>query len=144
MPSVIVQIADAVKARLAAATFSLPVTVRRAYSPFYDLKDMDGVRLTVVPEGNQIANLDRARFSYAVSVDVAVQRKVASDEPATVDPLMDLTQEVIDCLRATRQLAAFPDASFTRAEAKAIYSPAHVAEKRLFTSVTTFTYTLHQ
>jgi hypothetical protein len=144
MASIVVQIADAVKAQLEAETFSLPVTVKRAYSPSYDLKDMDGVRVTVVPEGNQITNLDRNRFSNAVSVDVAVQRKVASDEPATVDPLMGLMQEVIDCLKANRRLTAFPDCSFMRADAKAIYSPAHVAEKRLFTAVTTFTYMLNQ
>lgn len=144
MPSVVVQIAEAVRAELEDATFSLPFSLRRAYSPTYDLKSMEGVQITVVPEGNQISNADRGRFANAVSIDVAVQRKVASDEPAVVDPLMDLMQEVIDYLKAHRRLAAFPDASFTRADAKAIYSPAHVAEKRLFTSVTTFTYTLHQ
>lgn len=144
MASIVVQIAEALKDQLEVATFSLPVTVKRAYSPSYDLKDMDGVRLTVVPEGNLITNLDRSRFANEVSVDVAVQRKIASDDPATVDPLMDLMQEVIDLVKGNRGLATTPVASFKRAEAKAIYSPSHVAEKRLFTAVSTFTYVLHQ
>jgi hypothetical protein len=144
MPSVIVDIADAVLEQLRAATFSLPVSLKRDYAPAFDLKEMDGVRVTVVPEGNAMTNLDRARTNHSVSVDVAVQRKVAGTDPASVDPLMHLTQEVIDAVMAARPLAAFPSASFTRAENKAIFSPAHLTEKRLFTSVVTFTYTLHR
>jgi len=139
MSSVIVDVAGAVMGELEEGTFAMPFTLARAYTPIYDLKEMDGVRVTVVPRESAITNLDRGRVSNAVAVDVAVQRKVASVEPAVIDPLMGLVQELGDFL-TRRKLAAAPDARWTRIENGVIYAPEHMNEKRMFTSVLTVTY----
>jgi len=143
MSSVIVDVAAAVVDELEEGTFAIPFALARGYVPHYDLKEMDGVRVTVVPREDVLTNLDRARMSNAIAIDVAVQRKVSSVDPSALDPLMSLVQQISDFL-SRRTLTSRPDASWTRTENKAIYAPEHLTEKRLFTAVITLTYTLHQ
>lgn len=140
MPSVAVAIAESIRADLTAHTFSVPVTVSRKYVPAWDLKEIDGIQITVVPRSNGLANADRSRLSNEVAVDVAVQRKVGYGTPAELDPLMDVVQEVTDFL--TRLPVA--GASWLRIANVPIYAPDHLHEKRMFTSVITCTYLIHR
>lgn len=139
MASVAKQIASALLDELDAHTFSRAVRVVRKYVPQMDLRDMDGVLVTVVPRGNEIANADRSRVSNQVSIDVAVQAKVRSTNAEDVDPLMDVVQEVADFL-TRRRLDAVPGASWLRIANVPIYAADHLAGKSMFTSVLTVTY----
>jgi H2-forming N5,N10-methylenetetrahydromethanopterin dehydrogenase-like enzyme len=143
MPSVAASIAAAVKAELAGQTFSPPITCERKYAPHWDLRDIDGVQVTVVPRGNELASESRAQLSNQVSVDVAVQKKVSAATPAELDPLMNLVQDVTDFL-TRRPLAGFALASWLRITNTPIYAPEHLADKRLFTSVLTVTYVVQR
>jgi hypothetical protein len=143
MPSVAASIAAAVLTELAGQTFSMPVTCARKYSPNWDLRDIDGVQLTVVPRGNEIASASRGELSHQVAVDVAVQKKASASTPAEIDPLMDLVQEVADFL-TRRRLAGYADASWLRITNSPIYAPEHLTDKRLFTSVLTVTYVVQR
>jgi len=143
MASVSASIAAAVVAELAGQTFSMPVTCARKYAPNWDLRDIEGVQISVVPRGIDIASASRSQLSIQVSVDVAVQKKAAASTPAELDPLMDLVQEIADFL-TRRPLAAYADASWLRIANTPIYAPDHLTEKRLFTSVLTVTYIVHR
>jgi len=143
MPSIPVSVAAAVRDELAAGTFAIPFSPVRAYMPAYDLKEMDGVRVTVVPRENVMTNLDRSRISNAVGVDIAVQRKLSSVEPAAVDPLMDLMQQIANFVDR-RKLSLMASAKWTRQEHRVLYAPEHMRDMRLFTSVLTVTYTVAQ
>ena len=76
-------------------------------------------------------------------MDVAIQRKLLTVNPADVDPLMDLVQEIADVLTRLK-LAAAPEASWLRIANTPIYAPDHMQEKRMFTSVLTVTYVIHR
>lgn len=143
MPSVAASIAAAVLAELAGQAFSMPVTCARKYAPAWDLKEIDGIHVTVVPKGNDIANASRSQLANSVTVDVAVQRKVGAQTTAELDPLMDLVQEITDFL-TRRPLALYQSASWLRIVNSFIYAPDHLTDKRLFTSVLTVTYLVHR
>ena len=143
MASVAASIAAAVLAELAGQTFSLPVVCQRKYAPNWDLKDIDGIQVTVVPKGNEITTATRNELSNQISVDVGIQRKVNASTPAEIDPLMDLVQELADFL-TRRPLAAYANASWLRIANTPIYAPDHLTDKRLFTSVLTVTYVVHR
>lgn len=143
MASVASAIAAAVLTELAGQTFSVPVVCQRKYAPSWDLKDIDGIQVTVVPKGNDIAVASRGQLASQVSVDVAIQRKVHASTPAEIDPLMDLVQEVSDFLTRL-PLSDYPDASWLRIANTPIYAPDHLTDKRLYTSVLTVTYVVHR
>lgn len=143
MPAVTVDIADAILDALAAHAFSVGLTVARKYVPVLDLRDIDGVHVTVVPRSVGITNADRSRCANEVAVDVAIQRKLPAIATADVDPMMDLVQEIADFLTRLK-LAAVPAASWLRIANTPIYAPDHMQEKRMFTSVLTVTYIMHR
>jgi hypothetical protein len=143
MPAITQRIADAILSELVGHTFSSTFTAARKYVPQFDLRDIDGIQISVVPRSVTIANADRSRTSHEVSVDVAVQRKVTNVLPSEIDPLMDLVQEVADFLTRLRLSNAL-HASWLRIANTPIYSPEHMVEKRMFTSVLTVTYIVHR
>jgi len=135
----IVQVAEAVKESLNAASFSQPVNAERKYLPLFDLKDMKDLHVTVVPRGVAVSTLGRNRNQYDYQVDVAVQKKLADEGPLEVDPLMSLVEEIADHFRLKR-LAGYPEACWTRTRNEPVYDPEHMNELRQFTSVLTFTF----
>ena len=142
MPAVIVELADAVVAAIAGQVFSMPLTASRKYVPHFDLKELDGVQVTVMPRSVAPTNATRGRAAHEVLVDVAVQRKVPYGTPADVDPLMQLVEEIADHL--TRLGMPTVPASWVRMANEPIYAAEHMREKRLFTSVLTFTFLVHR
>lgn len=143
MASIVKEVADAIASELEQGSFSKPIDVRRKYIPSLDLRDVEGVVVTVVPRQNETTNADRSRMSNDVGVDVAVQRKVSGVNPADIDPLLDLVQEITDFLTRLR-LAAVPSASWKRIVNAPIYAPDHLNGKQLFTSVIAITYVVHR
>ena len=135
----ITDIADAVVQELNAGSWSLPLSAERHYRPLFDLADMAALHVTVVPKGVVVERADWSRSQFDYQVDVAVQKKVAAVDNATLDPLTALVQEVADFLRG-RRLAALPAAMCVAVRNEPIYAPEHLDELRQFTSVLTFTY----
>ena len=134
----IIQIADAVVAQLNAATFSQPLTATRAYVPSFQLPEMKELRVTVVPRALSSEPLDRSRDEFRYEIDVAVQQKV-EPTPAAIDPLMTLAEEIGDRFRSQR-LASFPGARCIEVKNAPVFSPEHLDERRLFTTVLTLVF----
>ncbi len=132
--STIADIADAVVEGLNGHTFSQTFTAARAYLPVFDLKEMKDLHVTVVPKGIEMSLANRTQGQDDVQMDVAVQKKVASD--ADTDGLMSLVEEIANFIRQTR---VFGPAVWVRSENVPIYSPEHLGELRQFTSVLTLT-----
>lgn len=139
--SVETDVADSIVAELNAASLRLPLTAQRHYVPSFELKDMNELRVSVVPKGVVITKSDRNHNYHDVQIDVAVQKKFSSGSLAEIDPLLDLVEEVADffCLR---RLASYPAAHWIRTEHSPLYSPEHWDELRQFTSILTFTFRL--
>lgn len=140
MSAVVIGVADAVAARIGAASLSQTVTAVRAYVPVYDLESMDALHVTVVPRGLEMTAQSRGSDSFAYHVDVAVQRRVPDRTPETIDPLMLLTEEIVDLFRG-RNLDD-PAAACTAAANEPIYDPSHLDEMTLFTAVVRLSFTM--
>jgi hypothetical protein len=143
--SVLTDIAGAVEAELNAApagTFEPAFTAQRVYLPQYDLKDMADLHVTVVPKGVVVQSASRAVSQYDYSIDVAVQKKLltgGTTDPAEIDPLMALVEQIADFFRQ-RRLSAYPSAAWVRTEHTHLYAQEHMSDLRQFTSVLTLTF----
>jgi hypothetical protein len=139
----IVDIADAIQTELEDGSFSLPFDVVRGYIPRYEREDLEGLTVTIVPKSVTESNQDRNRTQDEDAIDVAVQQKVASTEAAELDPLMSLAREIRRHFKGREcraRVKASTGASWIRSAHPFIYSPEHLREKRIFTSVITLTY----
>jgi hypothetical protein len=140
--SLITTIADAVVTELNGApsgTFAQAFTAARQYRPQFDLVELKTVRVSVVPKAIGITGLMRNANQHDVSIDVAVQKKVSPTDPAELDGLMLLTEQIADFFRL-RRLAALPEALWTKTDNVPVYSPEHLEQKQVFTSVLTLTF----
>ena len=140
--SMVTDIADAVAAELNGAdpgTFSEDFTAERLVLPEFDLEDLAGLKVTVVPKAVEITGSTRSVCQYEISVDIGIQKKLGTDLDAEVAALGTLVDEIADYLRR-RTLVATAWAVWIAATNDPVYSPTHLAERRVFTSVLTVKY----
>lgn len=152
MAAVVVEIAEEVKDALNDAAFSMPFTAERLYVPRFRLRknspgesgdpDLDTLRVSVVPRELSLVALNRGADDFDYSIDVAIQRRLESDDPADVDPYMGLAQEVVDLFRGKFLAGVFGRAACVSAANLPIYSPEFLNESKVFTSVVTLTFRL--
>ena len=142
----IIDIADAVAATLNAPGepgFSQSFTAERKALPAFELADLAGLHVTVVPKAVEVTGASRSLSQHDYQIDVGVQKKFSagSELEADVAALCGLAEEIAVFLRR-RPLAGVSGAAWVRSANEPVYSPEHLAEKRLFTSVITVTYRL--
>lgn len=137
--TLITEIADAVTAELNTGGFSQGFIARRQYRPTHDLPALRDLQVTVVPQAVAITTAGRGQNQYDMRIDIAVQKKFDTDEPAELDPLMALVAEIADRFRLQR-LAGLAAAMWIRAENDPLYAVEHMDEHRVFTSVLTLTF----
>jgi hypothetical protein len=137
--SVIIDIADAVVSALNGHTFSHPFQAERQYVPTFDLEEMDGLYVTVVPRGVEMSTANRALQQSDVQIDVIVQQKMPvkkSEHQAFLDERMDLVQGIADFIRATGR---FADSLWVKTESMPLFVPDHIDQFHQFISVLTLT-----
>lgn len=141
--SLVVDIADAVAAELnaaAAGTFSETFVAERRVMPVYELREMDSLKVTVVPKSVEIVGSTRAACQCDTTVDVGVQRKILTNNmDAEVASLGSLVDQIADYLRR-RPLSHLSGAFWVRVSNNPVYAVDHLMEHRVFTSVLTLTY----
>ena len=135
----ITDVADAMVAELNAYSFSLPFTAVRTFLPRYKLDELEDLHVTVVPISDSVLPGDRGKSRHDYEIDVAVQQKIDSLDNADVDPLIGLTEEIVDYFRGKR-LTLSPSAVWGTTEVKALYAVEHMEQLRQFTSVVAFTF----
>ena len=136
--AVIVSIADAVVSVLNAATLSQTFTAVRKYTVKHDLKDLDDLQVSVVPQAKIGRMADRGgKQDEEYRVDVGVQQRADTSSNTASDALMLLTQEVADTFLTGERLVGYTTAMCMQATNEPIYDPAGLRDKRTFTSVVT-------
>jgi len=140
--SVIVDVADAVVAALNAAVdsgniFKERFTAVRDYAPEIDLEELNGIAVFVVPREIESTNLTRAHDQEDVSIDVGVFRNLQTTRREEIDPLFTLIQQISGVLR--KRLPTVP-ASWVGRQSDPIYDAESLVNRRVFRSVTTYTY----
>jgi hypothetical protein len=137
--STLIALADAIVASLNSGTFSILFQAERGYRPVVELQTLQAVKVTVIPKSLAITAATRADGFYDCAIDVGVQRKVDVDDPAALDELMKLVEELGDHLRF-RKLEGFAVAAWLSLENEPVFAPEHLEQHRQFTSVLTVTY----
>jgi len=137
--STLIVLADAIVASLNGATFSMTFQAERGYRPVVELPALQAVKVTVIPKSLAISAATRADGFYDCAIDIGVQRKVDVDDPAALDELMKLVEEIGDHLRYHR-LEGFTVAAWLALENEPVFAPEHLDQHRQFTSVLTVTY----
>ena len=135
----ITDIADAVVAKLNAASFAQEFTAERHYRPVFDLPEMGTLHVTVVPQGMALGPAGRGCNQYDYRIDIAVQQKFEDGDTAELDPLMSLVEQIADYFRLQR-LDGYPAAAWIKTENDPIYAVDHMEQNRVFTSVLTLTF----
>jgi len=108
------------------------------YQPLFELPEMKTLHVTVVPHGVEMQASGRSMVQHDYGIDVAVQKKFEKDEPAELDPLMSLVEEIIEFFRLRR--LQDQNAVCVRAANEPVYSQEHMEQFRQFTSVVTLTF----
>lgn len=144
--AVIIDIADAVVTTLLGATLSLPFTAERTYVPIRDLKDLTELTLSVVPVTIEGALQTRGgRYMEVYGIAIGIQQTIGkgamTDDQikAACDPLMTFAEQVVN-LFAAQVLAGMEPTTCTQHKNEPIFSPEHLDDRRVFTSVVTLTY----
>jgi hypothetical protein len=137
--STVLDIAEAVRAELAAGSFDSAFTPALKTLPAWELRELHTLRVTVVPKAVEMTGSTRAACQVEVQIDIGIQRKIASDVETETAELLGLVEQIGDFLQK-RPLAAMPNVGWIRTANEPVYDPAHLAEQRVFTSVLTVTY----
>lgn len=135
----IVTLADAIVQELNSTSFTMAFTATRGYLPRRELEEMDTLRVTVVPRAATRGLHTRAEHLLELTVDIAIQKKLAAESNAEIDGLVDLVEEVSDFISG-RDLQTFNDAVWTETRHEVLFSEEHMDKLRLFTSVLSLTY----
>ncbi|MBA2481233.1 MAG: hypothetical protein H0V44_11270 [Planctomycetes bacterium] len=133
------EIADAVAAELRSGAFTPALAPVRAWMPLYDLGDMVDLHVTVVAAGRVVAPACRGAVQLDHRIEVAVQQKVAVEDPAAVDPVLALVERIAAHL-THQPLASLPQAQWTKTEHAPYVAPEHLHELRQVTSIIAITY----
>jgi hypothetical protein len=92
----IIDVAEAVRTALAAGAFSQTFTPVRLWYVNWPLQDLSTLRVCVVPAAIELQGLARSKTGRKALVDISVHKKPLSLAPADVDPLVILTEEILD------------------------------------------------
>jgi len=140
--STVIDVADAVVASLnapGAPGFALPFTAVRKYVPAVELSDLADLNVTVVPKAAEITTATRTSSYFDCTIDIGIQRRVNPDEPAELDALADLAEQIVDHLRL-KPLEALPEAAWMDIAHEPVFATEHLDQQRVFTSVVSVTY----
>lgn len=137
--ALVIEIAEAVRQELIAASFSQPLAAVRRYVPVYELADMDLLHVTVVPKDTELELADRSGLiEQDCRLDIGIQQRVDPDKLEQVDALMGLVEEVADHFSGWR--LETPPARCVHIENRPLYDPVHLDQLRQLTSVLTLTF----
>lgn len=136
-----IQIADAVVAELRTGTFAPAFVPVRRLLPVRELSELDELRVTVIPRAMESVPLARTTEKRTFTIDIGVQQRVGQDVEHDAAVVMGVAEEIAEFLR-NRPLTGKKEASYIGHGIDPIYSPEHLEELRVATSVITVRYTL--
>jgi hypothetical protein len=138
----IVDVSEAMVAVLNATNLGQAFTVERTYLTVQDIRNVDGLKITIVPSLLAVEAWDikpSETFDWQVSVWI---RKRVKPTPEEVDPLMLLSQNIIR-LFATKQLGHMRRGTRSRCirvEDQPNYDPDRIDRTGIYTSSIVFTF----
>ena len=151
MPSVLIQLADAVKTMLNQASaqglFSKQFAAERIYDAMRPLEEMETMRVDVVLGDRKQVPLDRSRQQNTLRVEICIRQIVTEEagsaaEKAKLDALVSFMEEIdqYTSLPGHRRPPAFTAAGWQGSELIYPFLPRQLRESRQFISLLRLTY----
>lgn len=142
--SVTTSLADAIAASLNEQIFSPAITAVRSHLPIFDLGQVgDALQVSVVPRSVTVEPASRSTNFFDVSTDIGVQKRIDPNDPAQIDSLLDLVEQIGDSLRLKR-LDTFANAQWIASELDPVLAAEHLERLNVFTSVITVTHRIER
>lgn len=138
--ALLIDLPEAIVDELNAGSFSKAFTATRAAVPDFDRKDMDTLRVTVVPRTMTSAVLTRSDDNRDAQINIGIQQAVDGFTNAIIDPFLDFTEEILDYLNRKNLTVGTTTYLWQKSENAPIYAPEHLKERRQFTAILTMTY----
>ena len=143
--SVLVSIARGLTRELNDATFSLPFEAERRYTLIDAAHDLADLHVSVIPQKVTIKTASRGKDVHEYEIMVGVQQQVDErDVEFSVDPLVYLSEQVLDWLRQRKRLEDVPEAAFTGASDEVTILNEHLQEHHLYTGVMVIKYEVYR
>lgn len=147
MSAQIVAIADAVVAEINGTALLTPFTAAavRSYAPSNATEDLKTLEVTVVAAEWDPAPLSRGETDNQYVIHIGIQKRIGpmamtNDAINTAcDPLMQLVQDIVDLFQR-ENLDVNGIAAEMVTTNRPIYSPDHIREHRVFTSIIQLTF----
>ena len=135
--STIADLANGIVTELNTANFSLEFNAETTLSPVFELKELQTLKVTVVPRSQIFQRANRMQTAREVEIDIGIQKKFSGD--AEANPLLSLVEEIANHFDGKR-LPTMQSAICTKVVNEPIYAPEHIQQYRQFTSVLTLTF----
>lgn len=134
-----IEIADAVVELLNnSSAFDSDFTAERKLLPVFELKDLETVKVSIVPLSAEYTLINRAALTTDYQVNIGIQKKVSNPE-SELEDLIDLAESIVLYLKG-KTLITTPNAYWVRTVNEPVYDRQHLSEQLVFTSIITVTY----
>ncbi len=138
--STLVDLAEAVKTELEAASLSQSFTPVRSYRPRFNMADLDTLRVIVVARNCELGVRNRAHDDHDCIVEISILKRIGGTlTNAAVDPYMDFVEELVDFLRR-RDLATMSGATYKKAAYEVPYDDEEMERKQTFEALVSVLY----
>jgi len=134
----VLQLAEQIVDTLNDGSFTLPFTAVKTLFPFYQLKDLSTLRVTVVPKSVNVTNASRKSSEFDYQVDIAVQKAVKTPDDIEVTALTELALAIAKSFRS--KIYQNIGAVCFKQSIDPLYSTEHIQPPSVFTSVITLNF----
>jgi len=136
--NMVLQLAEKIVQTLNDSNFALSFTAVKTLFPFYELKDLSTLRVTVVPKSVNITNASRSSNEFDYQVDIAIQKAIKSPDDAEVATLTELVLAIAKSFR--NKIYQDIGAVCFKQSIDPLYSVEHIQPPSVFTSVVTLNF----
>lgn len=135
-----IDIAKAFVTDCEAATWPVPCQFERRYLAIEELPSLDKTLVQVAYAGQRAVPSSRSSWRHEYDIDVAVMRKLLSDDNHEADRYSDLLDLIVDEWKSGSPTGT--GATLKTIEWIQVYIPEHLRTQRTFTGVVRFTFEL--
>lgn len=130
-----IDLANAVVTSLNEDTYSMNFTAVMSLFPFYEIKDLSTLRVTVMPKNLEITRVTRSSSEFNYEIDIAVQKVVDLSDNSSLINLAKLALSIASNFK--NKIYSNLGAACFGQNVNPIFSTEHIQPPSVFTSIVT-------
>ncbi|HBG28589.1 MAG: hypothetical protein A2Y10_08580 [Planctomycetes bacterium GWF2_41_51] len=138
----VLQLAEKIVNTLNDSEFALAFTAVKTLFPFYELKDLANLKVTVVPKSVNITTASRNSSEFDYQVDIAIQKAVKRPDDTEITVLTELALAIAKSFR--NKVYQDIGAVCFKQSIDPLYFVEHIQPPSVFTSVVTLNFKVIQ